>query len=132
MAVILKDRPLWLAIRRGAVGKCPNCGQGKIFRKFLKNHTECNHCQTDFSHHRADDAPAYLTIAIVGHITIYGLLHVEINYEPEPWIQLVTWLPVAAILSFMMIQPLKGALIGLQWAKYMHGFNPAGDANDPN
>ena len=61
-------RDAWLAIRRGFMGRCPACGEGRIFGRYLKVNAACPQCGEELHHHRADDAPPYATIFIVGHI----------------------------------------------------------------
>ena len=57
-------------MKRGFRGRCPRCGEGKLFRAFLKVDNNCSVCGLDFTPHRADDLPAYLVIIIVGHIVV--------------------------------------------------------------
>ncbi|MCV0428889.1 MAG: DUF983 domain-containing protein [Roseibium sp.] len=116
------------AMLRGAFNKCMNCGRGRVFNGFLKNNHACSVCGEEFHHHRADDAPPYFTITIVGHIIIPALLVVEVLWRPAIWIHMSLWLPLTILLSLGLMRPIKGALIGLQWALYMHGFDP--DAED--
>ncbi|MTH97704.1 DUF983 domain-containing protein [Roseibium sp. RKSG952] len=117
-------RPAMPAMMRGFLGKCPNCGKGKLFKGYLATQTACNSCGEDLHHHRADDAPPYFTITVVGHVIIPGLLAVELLYRPPVWAHLSLWIPLTLILSLGLLRPIKGALIGLQWALYMHGFDP--------
>ena len=77
----LPKRKGWTALRRGFLGRCPNCGRGKLFRAFLKVADRCPDCGTELHHHRADDAPAYFVILIVGHIVVPLALVVEIAYR---------------------------------------------------
>ena len=121
-------RPVIPAMFRGACNRCMNCGQGKIFDGFLTTRPACSQCGEEFHHHRADDAPPYFTITIVGHIIIPALLIVEVLWRPAIWIHMSIWLPLTIILSLALMRPIKGALVGLQWALYMHGFDP--DAED--
>ena len=65
-----EKRDVWAAIKRGFRGRCPRCGEGKLFRAFLKVDDNCSVCDLDFTPHRADDLPAYLVIVIVGHIVV--------------------------------------------------------------
>ncbi|HEY0328907.1 MAG TPA: DUF983 domain-containing protein [Rhodopseudomonas sp.] len=122
-------RPLFTAMKRGFFGRCPRCGEGKLFRAFLKVDDHCSVCQLDFTPHRADDLPAYLVIVIVGHLVVPIVLWVETNYSPAVPLQLAIYLPLTLILSLGLLQPVKGAVVGLQWAFRMHGFddNPSGD-----
>jgi uncharacterized protein (DUF983 family) len=122
-------RDLWSAMKRGFRGRCPRCGEGKLFRAFLKTANNCSVCNLDFTPHRADDLPAYLVIVIVGHIVVPVALWIETNYAPAVWLQLATYLPLTFILSLALLQPVKGSVVGLQWALKMHGFDdnpPAG------
>jgi uncharacterized protein (DUF983 family) len=98
------------------LGRCPNCGQGKLFRAFLKVVDQCPVCGEDFHHHRADDAPAYFNIVIVGHIVVPLVLAVETAFAPAYWIHMALWLPLILILSFGLMQPIKGAIVAWQWA----------------
>lgn len=116
------DRPLWPALLRGFSGRCPNCGRGNLFRAFLKVLDRCPVCSEDFRHHRADDAPAYFVILIVGHVVVPLALLVETAYRPRYRMQFAFWLPVTVLLALLLLQPVKGAIIATQWAWRMHGF----------
>lgn len=111
----------------GARGYCPNCGVGRLFRAYLKTVESCAHCGEDIHHHRADDAPPYFTILIVGHIIIPLLLMVEQTWKPDLWIHAAIWLPMTIVLSLVFLPIIKGALVGVQWALRMHGFDPNSD-----
>ncbi|MCW5732160.1 MAG: DUF983 domain-containing protein [Alphaproteobacteria bacterium] len=116
------DRAMGPAIRRGFGRHCPACGKGPIFGRFLKVNDACGECGTELHHHRADDAPPYFTIFIVGHIVIPLLLLLERQAMPPTWLHMALWLPLTLLLSLWFLPRVKGALIGLQWAKRMHGF----------
>src|SRR3954454_21593756 len=120
-------RDLWTAFKRGLRGRCPRCGEGKLFRAFLKVDDHCPVCRLDFTPHRADDLPAYLVIIIVGHIVVPIALMIETNYSPSVALQLAIYLPVPLLMSLLLLQPVKGAVVGVQWALRMHGF----DENNP-
>ncbi len=116
------ERPILLAMRRGLRGRCPNCGEGRLFRAFLKVADECSACGQDFRHQQADDAPAYFVILIVGHIVVPLALAVETAFSPPYWVQLAIWLPTTFGLAIALLQPFKGAIVAWQWAYRMHGF----------
>ncbi|GJM01883.1 MAG: hypothetical protein DHS20C08_03840 [Rhodomicrobium sp.] len=121
------DRSIWSALTRGAQQKCPSCGEGKLFDKYLKVVPNCQQCGEELHHHRADDAPPYFTIFIIGHILVPLMMWVEIAYKPALWIHSILWLPLTLALCYWTLPRVKGALIGLQWAMRMHGFNPEHD-----
>ncbi len=110
------------ALWRGFAMKCPHCGRGHLFGRFLKVADHCEVCGEDFTPQRADDFPAYLVIVVVGHIVVPALLAVEMAYAPPAWLQLMIWLPVTLFSSLALLQPTKGAIVGLQWQTGMHDF----------
>jgi uncharacterized protein (DUF983 family) len=110
---------------RGLTGRCPHCGEGRLFRAFLKPKDACDVCGEELHHQRADDFPAYLVIVLVGHLVVPLILHVEMAYEPAYWIHAALFLPLTFALSLLLIQPVKGAVIALQWHTGMHGFEEA-------
>ena len=107
---------------RGFRGRCPCCGEGRLFARFLKVAERCQNCGEELFHHRADDFPAYLVILVVGHVVVPAALAVETSYAPPVTLQLLLWLPVTVIASLALLQPIKGAVVGLQWQTGMHGF----------
>src|SRR5437879_13827105 len=113
---LAEKRNVWAALKRGFRGRCPRCGEGKLFRAFLKVDNDCSVCGLDFTPHRADDLPAYLVIVIVGHIVVPIALLIESDYYPPVALQISIYLPLVMILSLALLQPVKGAVVGLQWA----------------
>ena len=118
-----EKRDVWQALRRGFRGRCPRCGEGKLFRAFLKVDSACSACGQDFTPHRADDLPAYLVIVIVGHIVVPLALMIETDFAPPVALQLAIYLPLTLVASLVLLQPVKGAVVGVQWALRMHGFD---------
>jgi uncharacterized protein (DUF983 family) len=118
------QRDGWQAFFRGMRGWCPACGQGRIFRALLKVNDHCPSCGEALHHHRADDAPAYFNIAIVGHIVVPLVLIVETAFAPPYWVHAALWLPLTLALAFALMHPIKGAIVAWQWATHMHGFDP--------
>src|SRR6516162_7330502 len=117
----VEKRDLWSSLKRGFCGRCPRCGEGKLFCAFLKVDNRCSVCGLDFTPHRADDLPAYLVI--VGHIVVPTALLIETDYSPPVAPQLAIYLPLTVLMSLALLQPVKGAVVGLQWALRMHGFD---------
>ncbi len=121
-------RPLAHSIWRGLQGKCPNCGNGRLFRKFIKPVDHCGNCGEDYRPQRADDLPAYLVVVIVGHVVVGGFLAMEMTSDIPSWLQLAIWTPITVISSVALLQPVKGGVIALQWALRMHGFGGHDDS----
>lgn len=117
-----QDRPVWPAIANGWRRKCPHCGSGPLLKSYLTVNSTCKVCREELHHHRADDGPAYLTILIVGHLMAPLLLLVFETWRPDP-LTLFTIFAVGCVaLSLYLLPRLKGAIVGFQWARQMHGF----------
>jgi uncharacterized protein (DUF983 family) len=110
------------AVLRGLLGRCPNCGRGRMFKSFLKVADNSPACAEELFHHRADDFPAYLVIVLVGHIVVPLILLVETEYAPALWLEAVIWPALTLVLALAFIQPVKGAVVAMQWYGKMHGF----------
>lgn len=121
----LEQRSVGQAIWRGTLCKCPHCGQGKMFRAYLKVVEHCDACGEQLDLHRADDMPPYIAITIVGHILILIMMHMEMAWHVSPVTYLYTMVPLAVIMPLAMLPSIKGAIVGMQWANRMHGFDPA-------
>ncbi len=119
------------AIKRGLMCRCPKCGRGKMFRAYLKVVDNCNVCGEALYHHQADDAPPYMVIVVVGHIVVPLLVIVEDVFRPAIWLHLSIFMPLTLLLSLALLPPIKGALVGLQWALRMHGFDPRSPDHEP-
>ena len=115
------ERPFWPSVRRGLRGRCPRCGEGRVLRGYLKLRDECDCCGLDLTKTRADDGPAYLTILIVGHLMVAGMLHVFMAYRPSPMEMLAIFGIGTVALSLFLLPRFKGVFVGIQWAKRMHG-----------
>nr|WP_085787235.1 DUF983 domain-containing protein [Ketogulonicigenium robustum] len=121
-AVRTQVRPTGRSIARGWRGRCPACGEGRIFSGYLKVADHCPHCNEALYHQRADDGPAYLTILIVGHLMAIAMHITWSVFRPAPVVMACTFSVGVIALALYLLPRMKGAMIGLQWAKRMHGF----------
>lgn len=119
-----EPRPIARAMWRGFMGRCPHCGRGALFRAYLKASDACPDCGEVLHHHRADDAPPYMTIFVVGHVLIALYVAAE-DYGPElpAWAIGLIFAALGGAMCLALLPRIKGALIGLQWALRMHGFH---------
>ena len=124
-------RPVLDSLLRGLRRKCPACGTGSIYRGYLKVHDRCPSCGEELFHQKADDAPPYFTILIVGHVLVPAAGIVERDFHPDMVMQMALWPTLALLMCLWLLPRVKGALIGVQWANYMHGFGGEDDARGP-
>jgi uncharacterized protein (DUF983 family) len=125
----LAPRPLARAMLRGFACRCPNCGKGALFGRYLKPVAQCSVCGEDYTAQRADDAPPYFTMVIVGHLLVPLMLAVQFSTNFSVLTYMAIWIPFTGIATLSLLQPVKGAIIALQWANRMHGFG--GSTGEP-
>ena len=99
----------------GLRGRCPRCGEGRLFDGFLKLPPRCSACGLDFGFADSADGPAVFAILIVGFIVAGAALMIEVAYGPPIWLHFVLWLPLALVLCLGAMRLLKGVLIALQF-----------------
>lgn len=126
------SRDVMTAMMDGFRHRCPSCQSGPLYESYLKVTDTCTNCGTELHHHRADDAPPYFTIFLVGHFIVGGVLALERAFAPEAWVHAAIWVPLTLVLSLLFLPRVKGALVGLQWALRMHGFGSGRDPADPD
>ncbi|MDG2404229.1 MAG: DUF983 domain-containing protein [Paracoccaceae bacterium] len=115
-------RSTWPAVLKGWRRKCPSCGKGQLLCGHLTVCDTCTVCRQELHHHKADDGPAYLTILIVGHL-MAPLLHIVfVTWRPEPLVLFAIFGVGCVAASLYLLPRLKGVIVAIQWARYMHGF----------
>jgi uncharacterized protein (DUF983 family) len=119
------ERDVRAAMLRGWRRRCPCCGTGPLMRSYLQVREACAVCDQRLSGHRADDGPAYLTILIVGHLMAPLIIWAFTTFRPDPMILASVFTVGSVALSLYLLPRLKGAIVGLQWAKRLYGFGAA-------
>jgi len=104
--------PFFTAVGRGINNRCPICGEGKVFKGFLRVVPECAVCKAPLGRLRADDASPYVVIFLVGRLVVPGVFWVERNYQPPMWLHMAVWLPLFAVLCTALLRPAKGGVVG--------------------
>jgi uncharacterized protein (DUF983 family) len=100
------------ALKRGLKGRCPVCGEGALFWRYLKVEPACPACGHDLAQYPADDGPAYFTILIVGHLIVAPILLFPFIWQAPLWLVIpATLLPLAG-LTLLLLPRIKGAFIG--------------------
>ena len=124
---------VFTGLKRGFMGRCPNCGEGRLLHRFLKVVSPCPACGHDNAQYPADDAPPYFTILIIGHVLVAPLIAILVFF-PGIWAQpgsvlMAVLLPVVLIPTLLLLPRVKGAVIGAQWGiKHSEGEGPIGVA----
>lgn len=112
---------LMSAILRGVTGRCPRCGQGKLFRSYLKPVQECTHCAAPWGEIRADDGPAWATMLIAGHVLAPLMIAFGLNDSVPVWMSVSGLLALALVMCLTLLPVTKGAFIALIWNNKVTG-----------
>ena len=86
-----------------------------MFAGFLRIADRCSACGFDLKAADSGDGPAVFIILVVGFVAVFGALFSEMVFNLSPWIVVVTWLPIAAVLCLALLRPFKGVLVALQF-----------------
>lgn len=108
--------PGWLPVLRGFRHRCPACGRGKLYARYLKQVDTCSACGAPIGKIRAEDGPPWLTVLFLGPF-LAALTFISSRQESWPlWIKLpaLSLFAVAAVLT--LLPRIKGAIIGLFWS----------------
>lgn|SRR5690554_5073252 len=110
-----EDRNALRAMGRGFAGKCPNCGDGRMFSGFLTL-KKCDVCGEQLDQYE----PSLLLPLAVGIVIVTIVAHVyfalEIMGLGSPILSISVIVPISVVLSLLIIRPFKGALVGLLWS----------------
>lgn len=103
------------ALVAGALGRCPNCGEGRLFEGFLKVAPRCEACGYDLAKADSGDGPAVFVIMVAGFLVAFAALFTEFTVHPPIWVHLMLWLPLTLIVCVGLLRPFKGAMLAAQF-----------------
>lgn len=104
-----------ISLWRGICGACPKCGKGRLFKAYLKQNDSCAVCHEDFSYIHADDAPAWLTILLTGHIMMPFIIYfIRENVFPET-IEVGLLILMTLLCTLLLLPRAKGLFIAAIW-----------------
>jgi uncharacterized protein (DUF983 family) len=110
-----RDFPPISPVSVGLAGRCPRCGDGRLFAGFINVAPRCEACGLDYGFADAGDGPAVFVTLFAGLVVLGLALWVEIAFQPPIWVHMVIFLPLTLIVCLGMLRPLKGLLIALQY-----------------
>lgn len=102
-------------IAAGLKCRCPNCGEGSVFRGFLTFREECLACGADLTIADAGDGPAFFVMFIVLILVVPSAMLTQLAAAPPLWVHLLLWPPIILVLTVALLRPFKATLFALQW-----------------
>ncbi len=104
------------ALARGLAHRCPACGQGRLYRRYLKVETACGSCGHNLDQYRADDGPAYFTILLVGHLVVAPMLFFSFIWKAPVIVVIPLVLAALLLITLTVLPRVKGVLVGLLYS----------------
>lgn len=111
----MSDVSIWPSVTRGLRGRCPRCGEGRLFAGFLSLRPKCESCGLDYRFADSGDGPAIFVILGAGFIVVFAALVVEVLYRPPFWLHAALWVPLILLTTLAPLRAIKGLLIALQY-----------------
>ncbi|KQZ12858.1 MULTISPECIES: DUF983 domain-containing protein [unclassified Mesorhizobium] len=114
-----EDKALWAPVEpisAGLRGRCPRCGEGRLFSGFLSVGKSCVNCGLDYSYADAGDGPAVFVILIIGFVVVGLALWMEVTLNPPLWLHFILWVPLTLVLCLGALRLIKGVLLTLQYS----------------
>lgn len=102
-------------ISAGLRGRCPRCGEGRMFSGYLSLKPRCGVCGLDNSFADSGDGPAVFVVLIVGFVVVGLALWAEVSFAPPLWLLIILFIPLAIVLCMVALRWAKGILIALQY-----------------
>lgn len=116
---MFEDKAHWPPVEpigAGLKGRCPRCGEGRLFSGFLTVAPRCGVCRLDYGFADAGDGPAVFVILIIGFVVVGLALWTEVSFGPPLWLHFLLWIPLTLVLCLTALRLIKGVLITLQYA----------------
>ena len=113
-----RDTARWAPVdpvRAGLSGRCPRCGEGRLFKGFLAVGDHCGNCGLDYSFADAGDGPAVFVILIIGFLVVGLALWMEVTLNPPLWVHFMLWVPLILVLGLTALRLIKGLMLVLQY-----------------
>lgn len=103
------------AFSAGVRCRCPNCGEGQVFRGFLAFKDRCDACNADLTIADAGDGPSFFVMFAALIFIVPSAMFFEFAFRPPGWVHILIWPPVTIGFSLLALRPVKALLFALQW-----------------
>jgi uncharacterized protein (DUF983 family) len=102
-------------VAAGALGRCPACAKGAMFKSYLAIADKCDACGESFAHADAGDGPAVFVIFAVGVLVAPLLFILQFGLDLPGWLSVALTMAAAVALCLALLPVFKGVLFALQW-----------------
>ncbi|HOY78215.1 MAG TPA: DUF983 domain-containing protein [Hyphomonadaceae bacterium] len=103
------------ALSAGLKCRCPNCGEGRVYRGFLAFKDRCDACGADFTIADAGDGPSFFVMFAALIFIVPSAMFFEFAFRPPGWVHAIIWPPITFAFCLFFLRPVKALLFALQW-----------------
>jgi uncharacterized protein (DUF983 family) len=102
-------------LKAGLLSRCPSCGEGPVYKGFLRFRDRCEACGADLTSADAGDGPAFFVMFAALMFIVPAAMIFELASAPPVWAHVVVWPPVTLTFCLTLLRPFKATLFALQW-----------------
>jgi uncharacterized protein (DUF983 family) len=102
-------------ISAGLRCRCPNCGEGRVFRGFLRFKDQCEACGADLTVADVGDGASFFVMWAALVLIAPAAMVFELLVRPPTWVHIILWPPVIVVVCLFLLRPFKATLFALQW-----------------
>jgi uncharacterized protein (DUF983 family) len=111
------EKRAWPAIGNGLLCRCPKCGKGKLYPRFIEQTQQCEVCGEPLGRYNVGLLLPFVMIMIVAHVLVAVMLDLELRGGGGAGFYLSVMVPLAVVVPLVLLRPVKGAIIGFLWAR---------------
>jgi len=104
-------------VQTGLAGRCPDCGEGRLFKSLLAFVDSCAACGADFTNEDAGDGPAIFVIFIVGIFIVPMALGFHMILDPPLAVTFILWGLIIIAVCLWLLRLLRGVMFSIAWQR---------------
>ena len=105
-------------VQTGLAGRCPECGEGRLFKSMLSFTDSCAACGADFTDEDAGDGPAVFVIFIVGIFIVPMAIAFDMLFKPPFIVTFLIWGSIITGVSLWLLRLLRGVMFNIAWQRH--------------
>ena len=104
-------------VQTGLSGRCPECGEGRLFKSVLNFNESCSVCGADFSNEDTGDGPAVFVIFAIGIFIIPMALGFHMILSPPLAVTFILWGLIIIGVSLWLLRLMRGVMFNIAWQR---------------
>ncbi len=120
---MLTRPPIFTVLWRGWCRRCPRCGEGRVFKKWLDMHERCSSCNLLYLRNQGD---LWLFMIITDRVPIlFGIAALYFGLGPRGWMTTGGFFAAMAIPVILTLPQRQGLALALDFLVRIHMPDPS-------